>query len=274
MPEQLTTLREVHDDGSQLHESVAGVAVMTLSEELIHCIGTAVEKLDQNEGSRTLSTGMGLWVPGLRVLNRLPTPGYREREDPNFGLHPIIDAFGKFIFANSDEVLRGLRPSYIRILAIGPDADRLYSWHCDPEVISVNDHIVSETPPNVGRIVVGVDGRLRENSAANIQFVDGSFVVKDAVAERDDCMTKDWEDQYKGYPEGATLVTRESGSVMDIGDKDFAPDPAKIKQYGDFILTDLGCTSLHAAIPSADSIRFSLQCFYNGFEELSTERQV
>ncbi|HUC95456.1 MAG TPA: hypothetical protein VMR76_00665 [Candidatus Saccharimonadia bacterium] len=267
MPEQITTFRDTYPDGLQLHESTTGVAVRELSEELINEIGLAGEGFNQAESGNKVSLGMGLWIPGARALNVLPKPNYTDRQDPNIGLFPMLDAFGKFVFTNRDEILGGLRPSYVRVLAIGPDAQKVNSWHCDPLVASTEGYCLSITPPNVGRIVVGVDGRLRSNSGANIRFVDGSFVVTDVVAERKDCKTKDWQDLYRGYPEGSTLVTRESGSVIEIGDTSFEPPQESVRRFDDLVLTKLGCTSLHAATPSTDSVRFSLQCFYDGVEK-------
>ena len=266
MSEQITTFREAYEDGSQIHESPGGTELKELSEEVVNQIGLAAEKLNDDEASQDIALGIGLWVGGSDMLSRLPKPNFTDRYQPNIGLFPILDSFGKFISVNGRDILRGLKPSYVRVLAIGPDTERDDKWHCDPLIESVGGYCISRAFPNVGRIVVGVDGRLRQGSEANIRFVSGSFVVKDFAEERADCKTAEWEGLYSGYPDGSTLVTRERGSIISVGDKGFTPEQSTIHRFNDLTLTNLGCTSLHAASPSEDSVRFSLQCFYDGLE--------
>jgi hypothetical protein len=266
MSEYITTFRESYEDGSQLHESIAGEESLRLSDEIINLIGLEADRLNEQEFSRGLRLGMGLRIFGTGHLNMLPKPNSTDRAQPNINLFPIMDAFGKLLYSNKEEVLGRLRPNCVRALVFGPQPEKVNEWHADLELDNdKNRNWISVTGPDMGRFVVGVDGKLRKNYGANIQFADGDFIISNVATERGDC--KRWDDLYRGYPNDAAIVARCSSSIISIQNPDFKPTKDTIKKFDDLVITRLGCTSLHAATPVPDSVRFSIQCFYDGLEK-------
>lgn len=265
MTELLTTFREAYEDNSELHESAPAREVIALSDDVLD----EINKLEQlyNEGmDPALQHGMGLWIPGAHYLNRLPTPNALDKKQPNVFLFPLLDAFGKFLHARSHEIFQETKPTFIRVLAFGPEARKAGNWHCDLLIDrDGKGSFMSRVVADAGRLVVGVDSQLRDDILANIRFVDGSFVVNSIVPEVEHA--EHWQDLSQGYQPDVTVVTRETGSVINISDPAFQPSADLIKGFGNYTLTDTGCTTLHIGISVPDALRVSLQCSYEGLSE-------
>lgn len=260
MSEQATTFRESYADGSQLHESTPAEAVTTLDTRVMDAIGALGMEYEKGMDP-TARLGIGLWIPGVARLGNLPRPTWEERRQPNVALLPLLDAFGQFLQARQAEIFQGIKPAYVRVLAIGHQAAQLGDWHCDVVIEKDTPRtFISRAVAAAGRLVVGAETKLRGDVPANVRAFTGNFMVHDVVPEKEGIAW--WEDLGRGYPEGSTIVTRETGSIITITQAGFEPAPASVDHLDNLVLHKLTSTTLHAPQPVSDALRVSLQCAY------------
>jgi len=259
----VTTFREDLTDGSEKHSSLPGNPVIEIGGEVLQQVLEVGVRYEAGLDPSAM-LGMGLRIDSVDQLNNLPRLNYSDSRQPNAILHPVFDAFGRFIYDNRDEALHGISPTYIRVLGIGPEAGKEQVWHCDHELgwDEEGRYITSQVNLTTRRLVVGVDTALRDDRRSNLQFVDGSFVVADTESYPTQARTAD---AFSNAPNtGKTLVHEQSRSVGRISSEGYSPPEENIRVLDNNVLTDVGCVTLHAANPISDTMRLSLQCFYGG----------
>lgn len=212
----------------------------------------------EGEFSPEAQLGWGLRIDGIDDLTRLPRPYSSQQR--GISLNPLLVKWGEYLATHCDEVLRGAKPEYIRVLAIGHEAARPLIWHCDQDVQKIKGNLVSRVNPRFGRLVINLAGRPEsEGESSNIKMADGKFVVHDTVLEPDAARAVE---EMLVCDRGQTLVSAEAGSVIAISDPEFEPPVEGVVTASSFSLVDTTGVTLHRATEVPDFLRFSLQCNY------------
>lgn len=251
----LTTFVERFPNGVEMHRSTPATELDVLDDRTLEEAAVLTGFYDHYLDP-CVETSMSIQVNARSDLTKLPPANPKA---PNRILHPILQAFASHIATNRPAIIGNDVPYLLRAMAFGPESSKTPAWHCDPiSTFDVVDRMwISRTPPGARRVVVGLDGKLRPKVPANIQFVDGLFLVDKVEAEPKTTDTNRFHD----YSSLATIVSRRVGSIVHIGDPTFSPEPGTVRQFGQAVMTDLPSTCLHAPYPISDSVRYSLQLF-------------
>ncbi len=265
-----TTFREELEDGIELHHSDPAEEVIALDEATLEQVALLGEFYDKGDIDPTYKEGIALSVGPRHPIGRrhelgnLPKPTYRDMREPCVVMFPLLDAFSKFLDRNRDELFRGVDPYYVRATGFGVEAPKETNLHCDIEREWYQHEgrkcIRSRAFPDSGRLVVGLDTRLREDVLANLLIVDGDFALDRVVVEPDGVRTLEELDAVR--PNGA-LVTADAHSVIEIFDSSFKPGPASVAHAPNGVLIKQGSTTLHAGTSLDDAMRVGLQCWYS-----------
>lgn len=256
---EVSTFRARLPDGSEMHYSTPSSNVGTLSDDVLE----QVERLNERYEALSdpaFSFAAGVGIDGRSYVGELPVTPPSGIGKANQIMYPLLRAYAHFIHTNPD-LLKGAGTTRLRAMGFGPEAGRADTWHCDPlEYITPTDPTLQHwSPANAGRLVTGVDGRLRPRVLANIRFVNGLFYIKSPLTIPP---SKDINDYVDGPPRGTSWVSREKRSLIEIGEPDFEPLPGSVGQFDNNAVTDIPTTGLHAPTAITDGLRVALRCHY------------
>jgi hypothetical protein len=265
-----TTFREKLEDGRELHHSDPAEELIELDEATLEQVALLGELYHRGDIDPTYIQGISLSIGPRHPIGRQhdlgnpPKPNFWDMREPNVIMFPLLDAFCRFLDRHRHELFRGVDPYYVRATGFGVEAPKETNLHCDIEREWYQHEgrkcIRSRAFPESGRLVVGLDTRLREDVQANLLVVDGDFILDRVVAEPEGVRTLEELDAVR--PDGA-LVTTDAHSVIEIFDSSFKPGPATVAHAPNGTLIKQGSTTLHAGTSLDDAMRVGLQCWYS-----------
>lgn len=266
MTEQLTmptTFRRDLGDGRELHHSTPARVLTGVDEATLEAVLALGELYDKGDIDPGYKRGIALPLGRQYDLGRMPVPNLADRRSPEFTLFPVFNPFCNFLYRERGALLDGRSANYVRVTGFGVEAPKETNLHCDIERewydLEGKRCIRSRAFPDTGRLVLGLDTRLRDDLQANLLVMNGDFTVDGVVVEPEGVPSL--EDLDAVRPSG-TLVTRDTHSVIEVFDPATAPDSSVLTQTSNGQILDLGSTTLHAGSSIGDAMRVSLQCWY------------